>query len=129
MIDYIDDASQAVVAASDVLIGGARYLSGACNPKLPVGTVLREQGSPDSPRLRIIAVSTQTGEGAWLTPVEAVMQEYRIKYSFITITHSTIAGSMPQQAATKAEALSQARAWLVQIYQPVEFDFVAIEEP
>src|SRR6185369_11187566 len=106
MINYVNDANQDVLAASLVHHDSAQYLSAAGNPNLPVGTILLEKDNPDSPHLRIIAGSTQSKEGSWLTPVELLLQEYCVKYSFITFTHSTIAGSMTQKAATKEEAIS-----------------------
>ncbi|NVN92041.1 MAG: hypothetical protein HXX11_15775 [Desulfuromonadales bacterium] len=129
MKNYVNDTNQDVVAASPVLEGTVQYLSTVGNPDLPFGTILREKDNPDSPHLRITAVTTMSDGGAWLTPVEMIKNEYRIKYSFITFTHSTIAGSMPQEAATKAEAIALARDWLVRVYQPVEFDYVTVEEP
>lgn len=57
---------------------------------------------------------------------EPVMQEFTVRYSFITFTHSTISGSMTQSAPTREEAISQVRAWLTMIYQPVEFDYVTV---
>ena len=126
MKNYVNDANHNVFAASPVFNDSAQYLSTASNPNLQVGTILVEKDNPDSPRLQITASSSRSSGGAWLTPVELLMQEYCVKYSFITITQSTIAGSMSQKAGTKAEAVSLVRAWLVRIYQPVEFDSVTV---
>lgn len=125
-MNYVDDENRIVLAATLLLNGSEQYLSSAANPNLAVGTLLLEKDNQDSPRLRVIANPTPSSDGSWLTPVEPVMQEFCVRYSFITFTHSTIAGSMTQAAATKADAIAQVRAWLVQIYQPVEFDYVAV---
>jgi len=126
MMNYVDEASQDVLAASFVQNDSARYLSTAVDPNLPVGTILLEKDNPDSPRLQVSSASTSSSDGSWLTPVELLVQEYCVKYSFITFTHSTIAGSMFQKAATREEAINLVRAWLVRIYQPVEFDSVTV---
>lgn len=124
MKTYMNDMNQDSVAAELADDGSTQCLSSAANPDLPVGAVLREKDNPDSPHYRVIALSARTG-GQWLTPVELFMQDFTVSYSFITFTHSTIAGSMVQKAATKAEAVSQARAWLTMIYQPVEIDHIS----
>lgn len=126
MKKYVDDANKIVLAASLVQHDSVRYLTGASDPNLPVGTILLEEDNPDSPRLQVIAGSTQTDGGSWQTPVELLLQEYCVKYSFITFTHSTIAGSMFQKAATQEEAIRLVREWLIRIYQPVEFDSVTV---
>jgi len=126
MKSYVDDANRIAVTASLEQHDSASYLSSASDPDLPVGTILLEKGNPDSPRLQVSAASTRSGEGPWVTPVEMLLQEYCVKYSFITFTHSTIAGSMYQKAATKEEAISLVRDWLVRIYQPVEFDSITV---
>lgn len=126
MKSYVNDENQDIMAARPVIDGTSRYLSTAGNPNLPVGTILLEKDNPDSPRLQVTAGAAQSSGGSWFTPVEPLMQEFCVKYSFITFTHSTIAGSMTQQAETREAAINQVRAWLVQIYQPVEFDYVTV---
>jgi hypothetical protein len=126
MTDYVDEGKQNIMAATALRNGEQQHLSSSANPNLPIGTVLLEKDNPDSPHLRVIAGSSQAGDGSWLTPVETLQQEFCVRYSFITFTHSTIAGSMNQEAATREEAISKVRAWLVQIYQPVEFDYVTV---
>ena len=126
MKTYVDDANQNSVEASLVRDGAAQYLSTAGNPNLPVGAILLEKDNPDSPRLQVTTASAPSTGGLWLTSVELLMQEFCVKYSFITFTHSTIAGSMNQEAATKAEAISKTREWLALIYQPVEIDYVTV---
>lgn len=122
---YLNDANNEIVAADLLDDGSAPCLSTTANLNLPVGAVLREKDIPDSPHYTVIALSARSNGDQWLTPVELLMQDFTVSYSFITFTHSTIAGSMNQKAATKAEAISQARAWLTMIYQPVEFDHVS----
>jgi len=100
------------------------YILTASNPDLPVGTILTEEGNSDSPRYRITDSSTQAPGGPWFAPVELLMQDYSVTYSFLTFTHSTIAGSMIQSASTKAEAATLIREWLTKIYRPVEIDHV-----
>lgn len=126
MKTYIDDATQNSIDASLVQEGSVQYLSTTGNPNLPVGAILLEKDNPDSPRLQVTAASTQSTGGSWLTPVELLMQKFCVKYSFITFTHSTIAGSLNQEAATKAEAISKTREWLALVYQPVEIDYVTV---
>jgi len=126
MKTYVDDANQNSVEASLLQDDSAQYLSTSGNPNLSVGTILLEKDNPDSPRLQVAAASTQSTGGSWLTPVVLLMQEFCVKYSFITFTHSTIAGSLNQEAATKAEAISKTREWLALVYQPVEIDYVTV---
>ncbi len=126
MKTYVDDANQNIVEASLLQDDSARHLSTSGNPNLPVGTILLEKDNSDSPRIQVIAASTQSAGGSWLTPVEVLMQEFCVQYSFITFTHSTIAGSLNQEAATKAEAISKTREWLALVYQPVEIDYVTV---
>lgn len=126
MTDYVDEGNRTVLAATPLQNDSGQYLASAANPNLMAGTILREKDNPESPRLKVIAGSTPSGDGSWLTPVEPVMQEFNVRYSFITFTHSTIAGSMNQEAATREEAIDKVRAWLTMIYQPVEFDYVTV---
>ncbi len=126
MTDYIDEGKRNSMTATVLRNGEQQHLSSSANPDLPVGTILLEKDNPDSTRLRVIAGSSQAGDGSWLTPVEKMQQEFCVRYSFITFTHSTIAGSMNQEAATREEAISKVRAWLTMIYQPVEFDYVTV---
>jgi len=126
MKTYVDDATQNSIDANITQDGSTRHLSTSSNPNLPVGTILLEKDNPDSPRIQVTAASTQSAGGLWLTPVEVLMQEFCVKYSFITFTHSTIAGSLNQEAATKTEAISKAREWLALVYQPVEIDYVTV---
>lgn len=126
MTDYVDEGNRSGMAATLLRNDSEQYLSSAANPNLAIGTILREKDNPDSPRLRVTASATPSGDGPWLTPVETVMQEFCVRYSFITFTHSTIAGSMNQEAATREEAINKVRAWLTMIYQPVEFDYVTV---
>ena len=125
-MNYVDDAQQSVISATVLQEGTAYHLVSAGNPNLAVGTTLLEQGNDDSPRLQVTADSAQSAHGSWHTPVKLLMREYCVKYSFITSTHSTIAGSMNQTAETKAAAISQVRTWLDMIYQPVEFDAIYV---
>jgi hypothetical protein len=126
MTNYVDDGNLNDMAATLLRNDSEQYLSSATNPELAIGTILREKDSPESPRLKVTAGATPAGDGSWLTPVETVMQEFNVRYSFITFTHSTIAGSMNQEAATREEAIDKVRAWLTMIYQPVEFDYVTV---
>lgn len=126
MKHYIAETSQTVIAADITLDGSEYYLSTAANPELPAGTIVLEKDNPDSPRYQVRAGAAQAAGGPWLTPVELLMREYCVMYSFITFTHSTISGSMTQKAETKEAAISLARDWLTRIYQPVEFDYVTV---
>jgi len=126
MKTYVDDATQNSIDANITQDGSTRHLSTSSNPNLPVGTILLEKDNPDSPRIQVTAASTQSAGGLWLIPVEVLMQEFCVKYSFITFTHSTIAGSLNQEAATKTEAISKTREWLALVYQPVEIDYVTV---
>jgi hypothetical protein len=126
MKNYVDEGNRHGMAATPLQNDSGQYLSSAANPELRAGTILLEKDNPESPRLRVTAGSTRAGDGSWLTPVETVMQEFNVRYSFITFTHSTIAGAMTQEAATREEAIDKVRAWLTMIYQPVEFDYVTV---
>ncbi len=126
MKTYVTDEGTVVVPAGIISEGPEPYLTTANDPCLEVGTTLREEGNQDGPRLRVSAPAHPTAEGNWHTPLETLMQEFCVRYSFITFTHSTIAGSMAQEAATREEAIDKVRAWLTLIYQPVEFDYVTV---
>ena len=98
---YINNLNQDVLSAEVMLTDPDYYIFTACNPELPVGAILTEKDNPDSPRYKITAMSTQAAGGPWFAPVELLMQEYNVTYSFLTFTHSTIAGSMRQSARAR----------------------------
>lgn len=127
MKNYVNNLNSDILAAELMPTDSEFYIFTASNPDLPVGTILTEENNPDSPRYRITAASSQASGGPWFAPVELVMQDYNVTYSFLTFTHSTIAGAMIQNASTKAEAASLIRDWLTKIYRPVEIDHVTAE--
>lgn len=124
MKNYVINNSQDILAAELMPADSEYYLLTTINPNLPVGTIITEQDNPDSPSYTITSMATQANHGPWFMSVEPLMQEYNVTYSFLTFTHSTIAGAMIQSAATKEEAASQIRTLLTRIYRPVEIDHV-----
>jgi hypothetical protein len=124
MKNYIINDGQEILTAELMPADTEYYLFTATNPNLPVDTRLSEQDNPDAPSFRIAGAATQANNGPWFMPIEPLMQEYSVSYSFLTFTHSTIAGCMIQSAATREEAASQIRTLLTKIYRPVEIDHV-----
>lgn len=127
MKDYINNTTQEILTAELINNGSNLIISTTSNPQLTLGALLQESCNQDNPQYQVTGDSVQASDGSWQTVVEQVIQEYKVSYSFITITHSTIAGSMNQSAGTKAEAIELVRDWLVKIYQPVEFDNIWAE--
>jgi len=121
---YLNNHNQDILAAELMPADSEFYLFTATNPNLPVGTTLTEQDNPDSPCYKITSIATQANGGPWFMSVEPLLQEFNVTYSFLTFTHSTIAGAMFQSATTKEEAASQIRTLLTRIYRPVEIDHV-----
>lgn len=122
---YTNSYNQELVEAEVERYDSDYYMLTATDPGLPAGTVITAKDEPDAPAYTISAASGQAnGKGPWFAQVEPLLRDYSVSYSFLTFTHSTIAGSMVQSAATAAEAASQVREWLSKIYRPVEIDHV-----
>lgn len=124
MKQYVNNQNQDILTAELMPADAEYYLFTATNPNLPIGTRLTEQGNPDSPCYQVTTMATQANGGPWFMSVEPMLQEFNVTYSFLTFTHSTIAGAMIQSATTKEEAASQIRTLLTRIYRPVEIDHV-----
>ncbi len=124
MNNYVINNSHDILMAELMPTDTECYLFTATNPNLPIGTILTEQDNPDAPCYKITSLAIQTNGGPWFMAVEPLMQEFNVTYSFLTFTHSTIAGAMIQSAITKEEAANQIRTLLTRIYRPVEIDHV-----
>jgi len=101
----------------------ALSLMAAVNPGLNPGDTISTIDDQDTIRFSVLASPYKDDSGQWNTSIKTVLATYCVMYSFTDSRGVQMAGTVPQEAGSRASAGAQVLGWIKKHYQPIDITY------